>query len=116
METGLTTREMTRQFRLQQWQEVFHDRKESGLTVNEYCERHGIARDRYYYWLKVAREAAIEKAGPVFAELKPEVETQTMAFIPQITVQIGNAILSVNDETPEDLLMRAVRVLKKYAE
>ena len=74
METGLTTREMTRQFRLQQWQDVFHDRKESGLTVNEYCQSHGIARDRYYYWLKVAREAAIEKAGPVFAELKPEVE------------------------------------------
>lgn len=115
METGLTTRRATRQFRIQQWQGIFHDRAESGLTVKEYCNAHGISKDSYYYWLKVARETAIAEAGPVFAEIKPAFAEKGADFIPQITVQIGNAVLSANSDTPEDLLLRAVRVLK-YAE
>ncbi len=115
METGLATRRATRQFRLQQWQGIFHDRAESGLTVKEYCHAHGITKDSYYYWLRIARETAIVEAGPVFAEIKPAVAEKTSGFIPQITVQIGNAILSASRDTPEELLLRAVRVLK-YAE
>ena len=115
MEAGLTTRTATRQFRLQQWQALFHDRAASGLTVKDYCQAHGITRDSYYYWQRVAREAAIAEAGPVFAEYKPSPGNEAEGFIPQITVQIGNAVLSANSKTPEDLLIRAVRALK-YAE
>lgn len=74
METGITTRKATRQYRLQQWQSIFHDRAESGLTVKGYCQSHGVTKDSYYYWLKVAREAAIEEVGPVFAELRPRLQ------------------------------------------
>lgn len=115
METGITTRKATRQYRLQQWQSIFHDRAESGLTVKGYCQSHGITKDSYYYWLKVAREAAIEEVGPVFAELRPETAGNAEGFVPEITVRIGNAILAANSATPEELLLRAVRILK-YAE
>ncbi len=115
METGLTTRKITRQFRLQQWQAIFHDRAESGQTVKDYCQSHGITKDSYYYWQKVAREAAIADNGPVFAELRPEAVSNVEGFVPEITVRIGNAVLSANSATPEELLLRTVRILK-YAE
>jgi transposase-like protein len=115
METGLTTRRATREFRLQQWQGIFHDRAESGLTVKDYCQRHGITKDSYYYWQKVAREAAIAENGPIFAELRTEAGGSAAGFVPEITVRIGNAVLSANSTTPEELLLRTVRILK-YAE
>ena len=117
METALTTREATRQYRLQRWQAIFHDRIESGLSVKDYCQTHSITKDSYYYWQKIAREAAIAGTGPgpVFAELKPGETTRYNTFIPQITVQIGSMVLGANSETPEDLLLRAVKILK-YAE
>ena len=112
MEQSLTTRAATRQYRLRQWQAILHDRAESGLSVKEYCLAHNITKDCYYYWQKLVREAAIAEAGPVFAEIKPEPAVSLGVFIPQITVQIGNAVLAANSDTPEDLLMRAVRALK----
>lgn len=112
METGLTTRAATREIRLRQWQEIFHDRKESGLTVKDYCQRHGITKDSYYYWQKVAREAVIAASGPVFAELKSEMYGQAGEFIPELTIRVGNAVISVNRDTPEGLLERAIRAVK----
>lgn len=115
METGLTTRRATRKYRLQQWQSIFHDRAESGLTVKEYCQKHGITKDSYYYWQKVAREAVIAEAGPFFAELRAEAASNVEGFTPEITIRIGNAVLAANSTTPEELLLKAVRILK-YAE
>ena len=60
-------------------------------------------------------KAAIAEVGPVFAELKPETAMSAGTFVPQITVQIGSLVLAANSEPPDELLMRAVRVLK-YAE
>ncbi len=110
METGLTTKIATREVRLRQWQEIFHDRRESGMTVKDYCQSHGITKDSYYYWQKVAREAAISEAVPVFAELRPELNRQE-AFYTELTIRIGEAIISANRETPEALLQKAVRAI-----
>lgn len=92
-----------------------HDRAESGLSVKEYCLTHNITKDSYYYWQKLVRETAIAEAVAVFAELKPEPAMCMSTFVPQITVQIGSQVIANNSETPEELLLKAVRVLK-YAE
>ena len=107
METGLTTRAATRQIRIRQWQEIFHDRRESGMTVKDYCQKHGITKDSYYYWQRVAREAAISEAGPVFAELRPVLDRRE-GFYAELTIRIGNAVISANRETPEELLQKAI--------
>ena len=108
METSLTTREATRQVRLRQWQEIFHDRRESGMTVKDYCESHGITKDSYYYWQKVSREAAIAAGGVVFAELMPEPESGQNEFRAALTIQIGSAVVSADDNTSAGLLQRAI--------
>lgn len=49
--------------RIQQWASVIHDRQESGLKVDDYCEQHGLSRDAYYYWIRKVKEAAMAQTG-----------------------------------------------------
>lgn len=36
-------------------------RKESGLTIAEYCRANSIQPSKYYYWLKRVRQAACDQ-------------------------------------------------------
>ena len=60
----------------------------------------------------MVREAAIAEAGPMFAELIPERQEKRSEFLPELTVRIGEAVISVNRDTPEILLQRAIRAAK----
>ena len=51
----MDTRLATNQIRLQQWAAIIHDRKESGLKVDDYCKLNNLSRNAYYYWLKSKR-------------------------------------------------------------
>ena len=44
MKNGM--RAITRQIRLKEWTEVFRDRAESGMLVKDYCDAHGITKDK----------------------------------------------------------------------
>ena len=113
MENQITTRAATKQVRMQHWVSVFRDRTESGLTVNEYCEQHSITKDSYYYWLREVRKAAIQSAGPVFAELKPPASTdREIRFQAEMEIQIKEACIRINRDTPESLLARTIRIMK----
>ena len=95
MENQITTRAATKQVRMQHWLSVFRDRMESGLTVNEYCEQHSITKDSYYYWLREVRKAAIQSAGPVFAELNPPASIdREIRFQPEMEIQITASLWS----------------------
>ena len=64
----MDTKLATTQIRIQQWAAVIHDRQESGLKVDEYCEQHGLSRNAYYYWLRKVKEAALTQTG--FVEIQ----------------------------------------------
>ena len=49
---------MKREYPLQQWQEIFRERRESGLTVKAWCTEREISENSYYYHLKKYRHAA----------------------------------------------------------
>ena len=51
------------QVRMQQWYSIIRSQKESGLTVDAFCEANNISKNRYFYWQKKLRETAIEIAG-----------------------------------------------------
>ena len=50
------------------FQELLNRRKESGLTVRDFCLNEGIAESIYYYWLKKLkkREAQPKEFIPLF--------------------------------------------------
>lgn len=116
MENQLTTRAATKQIRMEYWRGVIKDRTESGLTVKEYCEQHNITKDSYYYWLRTVREATLQLMGPVFAKLEaPKKDSQNGEFHLELEIEINRARIRINRNTPKQLLLQAIHVLK-YAE
>jgi hypothetical protein len=63
----LDTREVTRQYRLNQWTEKILECRKSGQTVSAWCAEHNVNPKSYYYWLKRVRLAACE-ALPVIGD------------------------------------------------
>ena len=60
--------EVKREFQLQQWRGMVLERKESGLSVKEWCSERGITEHVYYYRLRQLRMAAcqaLQEAQPV---------------------------------------------------
>ncbi len=54
-----TTRELASEYRMGQWVEIMRTRKESGLSIRQYCKTAGIHESRYYYWQKKIRQATV---------------------------------------------------------
>ena len=78
--------EVKREFQLQQWRGMVQERKESGLSVREWCLERGITEHVYYYRLRQLRLAAcqaLQEAQPVqlaevpLAPKEPERHGQT---------------------------------------
>jgi hypothetical protein len=63
----LNTREVARQYRLNQWTEKILECRKSGQTVSAWCAEHNVNPKSYYYWLKRVRLAACE-ALPVIGD------------------------------------------------
>ena len=51
-------RDMKQEYQLQEWSGMFRERKESGLSVKEWCRERGLAEHVYYYRLRKLRQAA----------------------------------------------------------
>ena len=68
----MNTKLAATQIRIQQWREIIKSRAESGLSINDFCEENNLSLNQYYYWLRKVREAAIEKSGMHFVEIKQE--------------------------------------------
>ena len=110
----MDTRIATTQIRMQNWVEIIQDRNASGLTIDDYCKAHELSRNAYFYWLRKIRDAALESKGVSFTEVPlSDLQTEMAApdFQPKLTVQIGNAVVRVNESTPKRLLTMVCEVL-----
>lgn len=99
----------TKQIRLQQWTAIIRDRQQSGMKVDEYCQSHGITRDMYFYWLRKVKEAALDSSGVELVELKEPKASHpsdtSSAFKTEATISAGRLTISVNSDTPKELLI-----------
>lgn len=115
------TRLATRQIRIKEWSMIFKDRIESGMRVDDFCKSRGISRDAYYYWLRKVKDGAIEASGVKFVELKEpkqlpastKPESVEKNFIPQASIAIGKMNISVNSNTPKELIKNLIEVAAK---
>jgi len=57
----MNAREATAEYRLCHWSQIIREQKESGLSITAFCKQAGFHENRYYYWQKKLREAAIEQ-------------------------------------------------------
>lgn len=113
-----STREATRQFRIQQWTKIIQDRQQSGLTVNEYCKNNNITRDAYFYWLRIVKENAL-KSLPAerFVELPVsqdpyEIDQNVPSCSCELKLQIRDFSITVTEATSSSLLARTLEVIR----
>ena len=57
----MDSRKIIAQYYLMHWSQLIAERKESGLTVREFCENAGIRENTYYYWQKKLRDETCER-------------------------------------------------------
>lgn len=114
----MDTKLATKQIRIQQWSEIIHDRKASGLMVDEYCELHSLSRNQYYYWLREIKKQALDSCAPQLVELKPSAiieptlpAQQSGQFTPEMTINIHGASVCINSATPPELIARVMGVM-----
>lgn len=117
----MNTKVATTQIRIQQWAEIIQDRTSSGLTVDDYCENHGLSRNQYYYWLRKVKARFLE-AEPQLVELHvPEtvpavrepmpVNPAVTADVPQLLISKGDIEIRVNSNISPELLMTVFNCL-----
>ena len=108
----MDTRLATRQYRLNKWADIIHDRCESGMNVSKYCELNDISKNSYYYWLKKLKENVLETSGVTFAEITPySTDTCDDSKTKDISVSIGGAVINIHEGTSKELLSMVVEVL-----
>lgn len=122
----MNTKSEKHNFKIQQWKSIIQDRINSGLTVKEYCAQNNIKRDAYFYWLKIIRREAIEKASASgFVELSVPANsvpcTPVLERVPVIQPAVSDSelIVSVNginicvtENTSSALLARTIGVIR----
>ena len=65
------TREIAEEYRLSHWAGIMRERAGSGLSIKAYCEREGMPPNRYFYWQRKLREAAVNELSSPEASALP---------------------------------------------
>ena len=125
-EINVDTSEAAVQYRIQTWINIFADCKQSGMTVQQYCDANQLSRDSYYYWYKKIRAMTLKQAAPSIVPIgttnpvmeqssvpKNTIATGHMLVPSTLTLQMGDISLTVTEATPDSLLRRTIRILRE---
>ena len=125
----MDTRDVAREYRLQQWSELLLEQKNSGLSIRAWCEARGINGQRFFYWQRKLRVAALEELadqgekkesapeGWALCTTKPamaEVSEKAVAMSSeQLTVEAQGLRITVGSAYPVEQLTQLLRELCK---
>lgn len=124
-------REIAEEYRLSHWAQVMQARSASGMSVKAFCKSEGIYPNRYYYWQRKLREAALmataaQNENTVIMANNSE-SSGTQANIPQgwalceskkseseqntVEIEIGKIRITAHAGTDQELLAKVCRTL-----
>ena len=96
-------------------QGLFEQQSRSGLSIRDWCSQNNISTKTFYYRRKQIRAELLQAASPVFAELIPP-ETKNISasdeFRPQLTISIKDAVIGIDQGTPQHLLASVLEVVR----
>ena len=104
------------EYRLQQWMQIFEERRDSGLSNRQFCKQKHICEKTYYYWLRKVREAAIQQADnqPKLVPLNSE-SSQTCATEQDVLhIQFRGAELKLPSCVDMDAVAALLRSIQTY--
>lgn len=118
----MDTREVTRQYRLNQWTEIIQKCHSSGQTNVAWCADNNINIKRYYYWLKRIRTAACESLPVIGKQAQSIIPVKaSLSTLPNnpvgqrvsshVTLQVGNVTLELHNGASTDLIENTLQAL-----
>ncbi|MGE1062145.1 hypothetical protein NXG27_13730 [Megasphaera paucivorans] len=119
----MNTREVTQQYRLNQWMEIIRECRSSGQSVASWCANHGVRQSSYYYWLKQIRVTACE-SFPALSTSKQEIvplnipspssrgaDFQAEEVTSAIIVRFGAVTLELHNNASATLIENTLKAL-----
>lgn len=124
--------ELKHQLSMQQWSAIIEDRISSGLKVDEYCEKNGLSRNSYFYWLRKIREEMAVPSSANGTEVLPIttkqgalvelVPNRSYTPVPRIELQpeaaesialtINGISICLNTDISEEMLTKVMRAAR----
>jgi len=120
---SINTREIATVYRLSQWTQAFGEKKASGESIDDFCQRKGVSRNTYFYWQRKLRETACRELMP----LQQAADNQTIvpsgwavceaavSVEPEatktISIEIGKSRITAMPDTDLELLGKVCREL-----
>ena len=111
METCLTVKNLQHH----SWALMVQEQSNSGLSIRDWCSQNNISTKTFYYRRKQIRSELLQEVSPVFAELVPPEEgsiSSTDGFRPQLTISIKDAVIGIDEGTPQHLLASVLEVVR----
>lgn len=110
---------MKTKFRQEQWEKLIADCQNSGLKVDEWCEKKQVSRHAYYYWLRKIRKKACDSILPSIPKqstsvdfAKVEVKPRQTEALASVIIHLPYATLEVPEGTSQKTIETVVLVLK----
>lgn len=104
--------EVKQEYQLQEWSGMLRQRKESGLSVKQWCQERGLAEHIYYYRLRKLRQAActaLEQAQPLqLAEVPLAPKQENCQAKLRLTTKTGTLEIMDADRSVLDQVLRAM--------
>lgn len=120
----MSTREVTKQYRLNKWMEIIRNCRSSGQTVSAWCTEHNVSSKSYYYWLRRVREAACEALPPLHSDQRTIVpidlstpgtsnkHVDSASTESGIVIHMGSVTLEIRNHASPTLIEHTLRALQ----
>ena len=95
------------QNKLAQWVQIVSQCRDSGLSVRQWCQEHGVNISSYYKWQRKVYAMAQAQQEIQFAEVTPERPVGVA-----VTVRIAGAEADIHNGADEATVETVLRVLK----
>ena len=114
---GMTSAELKRRVKLQEWAARIEDCRSSGLSVRAWCRQEEINAATYYRWERelltgVRRNGTPPSTAVTFAELPAPMQVSRNVVERSATLHIGNASLDIYPWCDTEQLKMLVELLR----
>lgn len=119
----MNIQKVTADYRLSQWMQVIREQKQSGQSIKDFCQKKGISRDAYFYWLRKIRKTTCIELSKMEVPIKhlPEVSHVPQGWIElhqgqeiksTLDIEVSGCRVAVDADTDPELLKKVCRILR----
>lgn len=96
------------EYRRQRWTELIHERHESGMTVQNFCDMKSINVKTYYYWLRKLRTEIKQQA---IVAMPVSVDTDDTCK-GAVTIKADGIIIEMAEAASTEVIVAVIAALK----